>query len=206
MCNAYGCELPGSTCSSEWDCPSNMFCDLSDGTCKTDRVCRVLADCSDGDVCINGQCTKQWGPWQWGSCQDHGSCFDGWYCSNGTCKDSVLCTEKEDCVALGPDMVCDARGTCVPGEAPLQTCETGSTCSDGLCVKGTCALCSGDCGGSTTCQYNKHCADGQACLDGKCTATCTVKEDCGKGQTCQGSVCVADPAASCGNNKACASG
>lgn len=198
MCNAYGCELPGAGCSSEWDCPSNMICDYSRGICKTDNVCRVSVDCAEGNVCIGGQCTPQWGP-----CQDHESCGSGGFCSNGCCKDSDLCSTNEECAALGPDMVCDARGSCVPGEVPVETCDSASTCADGLCVDGSCASCSGDCGGSTTCQFDRHCADGQSCLDGRCTAVCTVKEDCGKGQTCLGSVCVADPEATCGADKPC---
>ncbi len=198
MCNYYGCELPGSSCSSRWDCPSDMYCDESTGSCMTDRVCRVSADCGEDSVCIRGLCTMQWG-----SCQDHESCGDGGFCSNGQCKDSELCSDNEDCAALGPNMICDERGTCIPGEAPIETCESGSTCADGLCLDGTCASCSGDCGGSTTCQFDNHCADDQSCLDGQCTSNCTIKEDCSKGQTCQGSVCVTDLEAACGADIAC---
>ena len=107
------------------------------------------------------------------------------------------CSGRRDCPS---DSSCDPStrscrtdakcqdGTCVPGK-PVERCTSGSACDDGLCLDGACGACSGDCGGGTTCQFNRHCGAGRVCLDGQCTNSCTGPRDCGSGQACVGQVC-----------------
>lgn len=196
QCDRNGCDIPGSQCFTDQDCPAAMYCDTGSRTCrtKTKPSCKVTAECGPGNICTGGKCVPGRTP-----CTDHAGCGDGAYCSNGTCKDSGLCTDDGDCSALG-DFVCEG-GTCVPG-VPKKSCDSAGGCTDGLCVDGECGTCSGDCGGGKTCQFDKHCGKDRVCLDGQCVNSCSKTEDCASGQVCKGQVCAAQ-AGTCVENTDC---
>jgi hypothetical protein len=200
-CTVQGCEIPGSYCSYDGQCPAGMTCDPYDSVCKSKNECQTTSQCGSGYVCTGGKCVPARTP-----CDSNQACGDGAYCSNGTCKNTGKCANDSDCKKFGTNYECDSRGTCVPGAPPVASCQSGSACGDGLCVDGSCASCTGDCGGGKTCQFNKHCGDGRVCLDGQCTSSCKTKADCGAGQTCDADVCVPDKGSFCLKNADCGSG
>jgi len=199
-CTVGGCEFPYDGCDTERGCTTP-----TDG--PTDGACRVSAECGGGFVCTRGRCV----PGRVGPCSDNPDCGDGACCRNGTCQDTGLCQKDAECAAHGEGFICDDRGSCVPGPvAQPVTCTDAAGCDEGLCVDGQCGSCSGDCGGGAepTCQLDRHCGEGRACLDGRCAARCSGTGDCGSSQTCDTDkgVCVAAPAAGCQGSDQCGAG
>ena len=206
-CDSKGCDVPDSSCDPDRTstCPAGTACDPDRGVCKGNRTCSQKADCGPGDLCVGGKCVPERDP-----CKDNNGCGAGAYCNNGKCVGSKTCKADKDCASLG-SFICDLRGTCVPGEVPGEppagpkACTLATTCPSGLCMDGKCATCSGDCGGGTTCQFDSHCGDGRACVDGKCVNKCSSSGDCGSAQVCKSNICVPRSAINCTYNTDCGS-
>ncbi len=203
-CDKGGCDVPNSSCDPAGpssQCPNGSKCDGDRAVCKNQGTCSSKGDCGPGDLCIAGSCLPQRDP-----CKGDDGCGQGAYCKNGDCAASKKCAADKDCKALGA-FVCDLRGTCVPGNPPKpKGCSVANACPGGICLNAKCGTCAGDCGGGKTCQFNSHCGDGRACLNGQCVNKCAKTTDCGSGQVCKGGVCAARTGVNCTLAKDCKSG
>ncbi|MEC8022341.1 MAG: hypothetical protein VX223_00305, partial [Myxococcota bacterium] len=186
--------------------------------------CQSAADC-DGNVCItmsNGYCSQK--GCTAGGCPMGSECFEF---TNGDAYCLKLCSSNADCKS---DQVCDADGTCWPGEptAPVvgdgsigSACTADGDCSDagavcypenfngehtgflnGYCIIYDCE--SAGCPTGSTCQTVT--SDGGTA----CVASCQGTSDCRaeEGYACyQGGICFpgcgANTGASCPINYAC---
>lgn len=162
-----------------------MVCDYR-GTCvpRPPNGCRSHADCSVGNLCIEGYCRTRSE-----TCEFDTQCRVG-VCVNNEC--TLTCTRNVQCAA---------GDTCRGGFCrPANECVTSSTCDDGEhCVDGRCLL---NCqAGEAVCSLESHCAledqfcrpnwapkplchedtgcrFGTRCVSGLCRFECTTHEAC----------------------------
>jgi len=166
--------------------------------------------CPAGNVCLDGQCPKDWscvgGQCVPDICTVHTDCLTDWVCLGGACKplpDSCTPGTHTECPG---SLICSTAGTCVVCDVGTgKGCGAGETCNattDGL----------GECEGNA-CRVHTDCPNGWACgvsgtcveLPPSCTpgvhngcpgnlicstaGTCVVcdvgtNEGCGAGETC----------------------
>jgi len=173
-------------CDSDLDCPG--------GSCGADDRCVYPecsrdVDCSSGFRCVDSVCVA--GPT---SCRTNGDCPVAEYCNDATCAPSGACTGDSACEA---SFWCDFRGTCVPREPGA--CRGTSDCSTSqVCVEGRCE----DLG--DTCQFDRECAAGSACVNNECAAICGSDTDCADGDSCLRGFC--RPASECTSSAMCGAG
>lgn len=200
-----GCPIYGdgggrhvSDCRTDTDCPAGLVCDASGSCVDPGPACTTDTDCDAGLICVSGACTP-------GSrtCRTHGDCAVGAYCdaTSSECTDSSTCTTDGECAA---GFWCDYRATCVPhgtGE-----CRTHGDCGTAqVCIEGACQ------GVADTCQFDRECPPGAACLNNECTPICATDTDCLPGDSCQGNFCRPNTtecttSSSCGTGEHCVDG
>lgn len=195
-----GCPIYGDggdeDCERDSNCPSGFVCDAS-GAC-VDAPCTMDSHCGSGEICMGGVCTPGDR-----SCRTHGDCAVGSYCdaTSDRCSPSGTCTADSSCTG---GFWCDFRGTCVPHD-PGQ-CRSAADCaSSQLCIEGLCRDV------SATCQFDRECPPGTACLNNECSTICGGAGDCLPGDSCVGSFCRTNPtecttSASCGTGEHCVEG
>lgn len=187
-CQSYYCyarddgsRVCGRPCST-----SGPFCD--EGTeCVTDGfscgACLITdpsaprpfgAACTDGSMCISGDCHAEGFCTQ--ACSGHDEC-PGYRCIDDRCASGSAagigepCTMDAECVAgagCGPDGLCANR--CETG------CDATETCTDGFCTPDGLRL-------GETCTTNDECAS-RICA-GTCTVLCTDTGVCPEGFDCR---------------------
>jgi Cys-rich repeat protein len=165
-CGDNGC---GGTCPNA--CVPGEVCDLGTCTCKPDVQCTSNADCPSGyycDLTINECVEETCVPNCTGKCcGDDGcgstcpnSCPGGMTCNMTTCACEQYCTSDSHC----PTMHCCREGNCVP-----------AACSNMQCgYDYVCEFSCGTCPAGTTCDYQTYqcvpdnpgdlCPAGQDCL------------------------------------------
>ncbi len=185
-------------CTSNTDCASDEYCDLTSKTCKPKTACNQVEKCADlccGDPCDTGT-----------ECPD--TCGAGQTCNTTSCVCEACqpdCVDKDcggdgcggSCGSCTGTDTCDNSGKCVPCQADCTgkvcgddgcggscgTCNTGEHCDNGACVTG--GMPPGD-----------PCPNGDAdcptewptCLSGGgttyCSKACTTDTDCGDPNCC----------------------
>jgi hypothetical protein len=188
MCDVQACTA-STTCHADADCTmSGFWCDFR-GTCvpHTTGQCRTGADCTGGDLCIEGVCTHASA-----TCQFEYDCPPGTACVNAQC--TGVCAQDSDCVAgdscnttshfCEPTVDCETSAMCAGGEhcvngRCLNDCHaSGSTCTGGAHQTAYCAT-----GGDSFCHPSWQpaafcpatpCAAGRTCLSGVCRTPCTI--------------------------------
>jgi len=192
MCDISSCE-PSITCTGDAECQTSpagagSWCDYR-GTCVPHGTgdCRTAADCTNGDLCVEGRCTTLPNP-----CQFQYDCPAGTACVNAEC--TAICTSDAGCVAgdtCSPDHFCQ----------PEVDCETSAMCATGEhCVGGRCLV---DCHGSslgmcpTAGRETSYCGDDSFCHPSwQPAVTCTIdaahpgpQGNCQTGRHCLAHVC-----------------
>ncbi|MFW2389382.1 MAG: hypothetical protein ACN4G0_13665, partial [Polyangiales bacterium] len=178
------------SCQSDFDCPSDTFCDPGTNSCLAYDfgVCLTDGDCPVGSYCdlADGGCYIP----PVAECRADGDCTSGFECDfRDTCRPA----EPDDCLTdsdcLAPDLCienfckpvtetcqfdfqCAAGFTCTNNRCrllcgPQTVCPTGTTCEESLCqpIVGEC-IDSSDCPDLTT-----NCVEG-TCLR-RCDEGCT---------------------------------
>ena len=188
------CEL------GRWsECPAaeatDEVCDGADNDCdgQTDEV----AICPEsGARCIRGECAF---PCASGECPIGFICMDDLCLAEPcqACRAYELC-EQDRCLDPCSLISCDAgsfcrAGECVRGECYPQECEVGKVCREGECVPDDCDLVS--------------CAADEACDEGRCFATC-AEVSCDERERCIRGMCISDACAgvSCSEGERCSAG
>lgn len=87
------------------------------GGCPPMNECAQDADCTGGNLCVNGSCVE---------CESDADCA-GEVCVGGSC---VECEADEDCPA---GQLCTANNTCVDCESD-DDCDAGESCENGDCI------------------------------------------------------------------------
>lgn len=168
------CRAGRCACETNDDCVPGEIC--SAGRC-VDRgdACDTTDDCGTREICAAGMCVPQ------ARCRTHGDCPTGAYCANGLCEPSSTCTGDAQCTTEG--QWCDFRSTCVPRDPGA--CRTTADCGDNLlCIENVCT----DVG--TTCQLDRECPAGSACVNNECTLVCGTDDGvCAAGDTCVAGFC-----------------
>jgi hypothetical protein len=145
--------------------------------------------CSDGEKCVEGECTR---------------CEDEKVCGKSCCEDSEVCADPKRslcCVKTwkqcrpgqaGPVKCCPPRDECCYNKATKKVtcCDANHPCTDGRCK---CGKGEKRCG-ETCCTKDQECSDGKCCPKGK--VNCGDERCCDKGLCC-GKVC-------CAKNEFCA--
>ncbi|MBK06591.1 MAG: hypothetical protein CL920_39950 [Deltaproteobacteria bacterium] len=179
---------PAYCCDDPQKCPAGAVCkDKSGkaGTCpQTQRPCKNVCDCVQGEACTNNVCVKTSNPTVF--CCEQPSCPAGKACVNslnqqGTCpvpcKNDCSCTQGQRCV----------NGTC-----------TSSSGNGYCCTKSGCPAnfsCTNPDGSRNRCPTQKcnsacDCNQGEDCRNGQCTRVfpavyCCSKTGCPQGQSCK---------------------
>lgn len=221
-CTAAGCPA-GSECFDK----NNLR-----GTCP--RPCTTNCDCNQGERCVQGACTAQFGV---GYCCSKPGCPANQVCYNtngssgrcpvASCTSACNCTQGDDCrngtcTRVFPPVYCCSNTNCPTGSACINTsgqwstcggqpaCTSACDCNQGEdCYRGQCIRTSP----ATYCCEKTGCPSGTACFDSKgqsgvCPGVqCTTACDCNVGQACLRGRCVStSPATYCCDKTPCPSG
>jgi len=188
-CPVYGSEpvqreVPVS-CQSDFDCPSDAFCDLGThgcisydfGICLTDGDCPVGSYCdrSDGGCYIPAIAY----------CAENRDCMSGYECdfrnscrprTEGTCLVDVDCPSAQLCIenlctplpeTCQFDFQCTAGFTCANNRCRL-LCDSNTLCPNGTaCEENLCQAIVGECIDSSECPDLKT-----NCVEGTCLRRC----------------------------------
>ncbi|MEM1008931.1 MAG: hypothetical protein AAGJ35_07980, partial [Myxococcota bacterium] len=111
------------------------------------------------------------------------------------CQSQEYCGQKGQCLRNIPDCKNTGKETCNKNDDDCDgtvdedvcnssSCKSVADCADGQdCVEGKCSPTDKD-----VCTSNRDCADGQDCVEGKCSPAdkvrCTSHGDCADGQDC----------------------
>lgn len=183
-----GCPIYGSgpvereiqvSCQSDFDCPSDAYCDPSSNSCVAYDfgVCLTDGDCPVGSYCdlADGGCYIP----AIAECIADGDCMSGFECDfrdscrpeidgaclvDGDCAADSLCIENQ-CTAVADtcqfDFQCAAGFTCANNRClllctPDTHCPTGTACEDSLCQPSV-----GECVDSSECpDLTTNCVEG----------------------------------------------
>ena len=152
---------PGEQCVAEEECGASC----SSLKWKCGSVCGIACgECSDGEVCKDGQCV----------CVPE--CLSG-ECGDDGCGGVCSCEDE---------LVCAASQRCVPREDCTDTCETlGYICAS------VCGEACGECSDGESCEDgNCQClpaCEGAECGDDSCGGTCGT---CEEGRLCEYGLCM----------------
>lgn len=185
VCSAAGCVGSGQTdCSESGNGVCLVgFCDSAAGACiavqaAAGAFCNDLNDCTDNDMCNDGQCagTPK-------DCSGLDTQCTSWSCSGGDCVKEELTTTCNDGVA------CTLGDTCQGGQCS-GTWDTGNTecgctndadcegtapqCFIAFCDAGTCGMLAADEG---VCDDGNPCTSGDTCSAGTCAGSSYTCED-----------------------------
>ncbi len=222
-------RLNGQSCSSNSQCVNVCIsstcddqsgtrqpCDTSDGAadCQSGRTCTsglcLLLDgqsgCTDDNQCINtciaGSCGPRVGTGS--SCDSAGDCLANHTCSGGLCllDNGQGCSANSQCVNVCVGGLCGAtsgtRGSCDAADGNAD-CQSGHTCTGGLCLLNN----------GQSCSANNQCVN--TCIASTCIAESGTggdcdsgdDDDCQSGRSCAGGVCLLDNGQSCTSNSQC---
>ena len=151
---------------------------LASGQCSGGKCQGSQQTCTDGNLCTQDSCDKVLGcqnkPWP-SPCWDGNACTAEDTCIAGVCKGGgqLKCEDANQCTVDS----CDASKGCGHvASAPGSSCDSGKTCSAGLCLANSC----GD-GWCSSAENPASCLqdcpeDGGACQssDSTCLASCTA--------------------------------
>jgi len=172
-------------CLGDNDCASGQTCNTTTNQCETPPppTCTVDAQCSNGQICLNGTCTP--------GCDQNSQCVSN-NCdlSTHTCVPPPPCTTDSQC---GSGQIC-LNGSCTPG------CDQNNQC-----VSNQCDLSTHNCVPPPTCSTDGDCASGQICLNGSCTPGCDQNSQCSS-NNCDLSTHTCVPPPSCSADTDCDSG
>ncbi|HOX42296.1 MAG TPA: proprotein convertase P-domain-containing protein [Myxococcota bacterium] len=242
-CTLDFCDESGDVCAHEGaamdgtPCNDGLFC-TSDDACLSGACTGGGArNCSDGVACTVDSCDEVGNACLHDAAAANGAaCNDGLFCtlndacSNGACAGGGArgCSDGNACTVDSCD---DTNDVCVNNAAAANGqvcddglfCNTGETCSGGVCAGGAARVCADanqctadSCSEATdACVYSAPAANGLACND---TLFCNTGETClngacqgGAANTCSdGNVCTVDSCNeagdTCVNNAAAANG
>ncbi len=127
--------------------------------------CSSARDCSDGELCVAGECLASAS----GGCRSNADCTGGEFCDQLTrqcvAPQATPCADDDQCPL---HQRCNrSSGVCVDGRRP---CSDTNPCAAGL-------LCQTSLGECVECLDTSHCG-GEACVDGRC-ADPTPRPDAG---------------------------
>lgn len=185
---------------------------LSEGyNCGTQTICNISVECGScntGYECINGECEEEepeiicspdcgyYGICVEGVC----GCNEGYELVEGVCEEIIEELNETD-INITEALTCDPA------------CETGYTCTNGICIADcvdTCSSLGFTCGTQTICNISVECGScgtGYECVNSNCVSTCTdscsnLGYNCGTQTVCGASV----NCGSCSSDESCESG
>jgi hypothetical protein len=179
-CGTKPCLATGACgCSTTSDCPSDLACDTSSGSCTT--ACSSSQPCNGG-CCNGGACAT--GAAQT-ACGTSGACVDCAGLATGT---ACLVTGTCGCASAASD--CPAAEACDTSTSTCtSSCSSTQPCNSGCCsaaTGGTCGtnLCSGLCVDELT--DNNNCGGcgitcSGTCSGGRCLVILATGQDCPMG-------------------------
>lgn len=136
--------------------------DDEDGKCESD------ADCSEGLVCIGGECEDR-DEGDETECVEDSDCDGSKICKDGECEDANgdwVCTTNEDC---------EEREFCDEGECEdveKNECASNDDCDDDeQCIEGECE------DADDECAEDSDCEQGMVCEEGECEDITEVGDD-----------------------------
>ncbi len=177
------CGDAGVDCHGDDLCDGNGAC-VDGGFLPADTACgdTQATACSDPDVCDSaGRCLPSHKPSGTAcgdqgvichvddTCNDSGVCVDNGFASAGSaCGDATA----NECTAAD---TCDASGVCVANDVA-----SGTPCTGGQCLDGSCSAIAASCGDGTV-DSGEICDDGNNINGDGCAADCMSDETCGNG-------------------------
>jgi len=179
----------------------------SDGNLCTDDVCfgssctNSQRRCDDGNVCTDDSCSPIIGcvnaP-NVASCDDGNPCTTNDSCSRGICSGQP-CDDGNPCTADACDM---AAGCVYTPIADGPACPSdGNSCTDDLCLSGTCIHSQKSCDDGNICT-DDSCDPGEGCVNTPNAAKCDDGNACTAGDVCSGGGCSGLPE-SCDDSNPC---
>lgn len=185
------------TCTSDNQCAFNEKCVR--GNCLL--TCRLDNDCFLGHICLNNMCSY--------GCRGDEDCNANEACASNKCVnpcDVTPCGPNANCIATNQRASCACPDGFMPNpsariaclRAPGPSCQANRDCPLGAaCVAGSCVA---------VCSSNANCLSNERCdSSGICRALCRQDEDCRSGEICEGLVCLAGCRAEieCAENLSC---
>ncbi|MFO0596046.1 MAG: carboxypeptidase-like regulatory domain-containing protein [Myxococcaceae bacterium] len=138
-------------CAQLSDCPAGQYCTSSVfGRCEPYQVCQQNTECPRNYECRAFTQTQ---------------CPPGFDCSKKICQELQRCLADGDCVSGVPGtMGAMVTGYCEEGHCqPSAACQVSQQCtSTQSCIGNVCV--------PSVCRGHLECPNGQACVDGKCSA------------------------------------
>ena len=158
-------------CTAKGVCYDVGICDASTGVCSDPlkplrTQCNDNNNCTQGDLCSNGQCQGTALSCQTlDQCHTVGTCnVTAGSCSNPTAQDGTLCTDPNACTSADRCINGTCQGTPITCAAP-PACQQGGMCGqNGLCVYQNMP-------DRTLCDDLHSCTLGDACSSGQCSGS-----------------------------------
>jgi hypothetical protein len=180
-----------------YGCPANAGCELFDCDGGGDTGCGPSNPCREGEVCIEGQCTKPTCDGTTDTCSSPDGGLALGSCCGSKCTD--VFTDPENCEYCG--RICPSGSACQEGacsfsdgglaECPTSPCPGGTTCFERACIKlGDCA--SARPGVFYGCWIGSQLSPSGAglCCDGQCVDPSQDPNNCGIcGVKCASGIC-----------------
>jgi hypothetical protein len=130
----------------------------------TDAFDYVTLSCVAGSTCLDGQV-----------CSADGTCPPSICVAGFVCPDGQVCGADGTCPPSLPQCASDTQcfpGKCLGTGQCSSSCSNAAECPSGLCVDGSCAVCSA----LNQCSFGQQCTAG-----GQCVGSCSSGADCPSG-------------------------
>lgn len=155
-----------SFCEGNEDCGSGQTCSIGICIFDSENTCSVIADCDEGEACLNNHCYPQ--------CNAGGSCdlskdICTYYTLPGNDKIGICHPDtqrKNECTKTSE---CPADQECVDNmcQIPCESIADCPSCSELIC--GNIGYCVTAIENNPQCSTNLQCSDGLQCLNARCT-------------------------------------
>jgi|GEM_PF-4320296 len=114
------------SCTSDYECPSNMICDKNSNPPVCKVGCSDIHKCQNGYICCNGKCIK-------GECCNSEDCTRAGYPTCANVNGSYICIDECNPQDSDPCNSLDNKSRCCKQDDNIFKCVIANCCNNGDC-------------------------------------------------------------------------